>query len=759
MKKVSFLTLVLLFFILGGTLQAVVYEDDFSTDKYLTDTEYIYYNPMNQSQWQVTEQRYRVTLLVTDLNDANWYWDYLIYEFNDCNMPKITADFEMEVGEGSLAVAYQDPCNNPDSPYWEYCSYDGKNTPTGGVIQVQVSVDTSGNPYYNNSKFWLRIGLGAYKWSMPGGTWTNLEYFKVEEGDNTVFSFYEEFASPAYNSRAEYLKLIAFDHFDVPVDPCDIIGWELQENYNAGWYDGSITYDNENHEGENLWIWIYHVYQVSSPNKLLSNPIAKLRGRKTPGGYKLLNVSIDHGKTWYDKIDAWGDEVDTLINDDAINDVNVTEILVQVGGLISSTTFYPTQREIYEDWFSVDANASAEDYYIFVEHFGSPEWKNRPEYVLTTQKGPGNRDDSTTYMVPEYDWSTEWNGFPDGLLRYFCSVTGPAYDEITHLYEFTEDGYLFSDPVIKLNGKSGAGIGYGYFAIQAWNGTEWEEVQSTLDTGGWSVGSETIELDLTGDPNFQNLPVLKVKIMATVKYSNPPSNNIDASHSWLEVVARKTPTADEYYRFTERFLSDDYNRPELIGVELTEARHTYLVENFTDPNDPNDYPQAWGRLLFYCDVAGPVYNYYLLDYEFSEPNYVLSDPQIILSGFAEVDNGYGVNVLYVWDPVAKQWLLTETPREGTWVYPHVLVHDLAGDPNFQNLNKIKVKVGSTTKYLTASSTNGIAELEVIAKKTPVAPQCGDENHPYPEYDLNFDCWVDIDELRVVALNWLEDNNP
>jgi len=37
--------------------------------------------------------------------------------------------------------------------------------------------------------------------------------------------------------------------------------------------------------------------------------------------------------------------------------------------------------------------------------------------------------------------------------------------------------------------------------------------------------------------------------------------------------------------------------------------------------------------------------------------------------------------------------------------------------------------------------------------------CGDEAHPYPVGDLNFDCVVNLEDLVIFALHWLEDNRP
>ncbi|MBA7631901.1 hypothetical protein ES703_39438 [subsurface metagenome] len=52
------------------------------------------------------------------------------------------------------------------------------------------------------------------------------------------------------------------------------------------------------------------------------------------------------------------------------------------------------------------------------------------------------------------------------------------------------------------------------------------------------------------------------------------------------------------------------------------------------------------------------------------------------------------------------------------------------------------------------------QLEGIVGETIIGyavPQCGDPNHPYPPGDLNRDCRVDLLDLAILALHWLEWN--
>jgi len=54
------------------------------------------------------------------------------------------------------------------------------------------------------------------------------------------------------------------------------------------------------------------------------------------------------------------------------------------------------------------------------------------------------------------------------------------------------------------------------------------------------------------------------------------------------------------------------------------------------------------------------------------------------------------------------------------------------------------------------TTDGIIGETIIAY---AVPQCGDPNHPYPLGDLNQDCHVDLLDLAILALHWLECTAP
>ena len=54
------------------------------------------------------------------------------------------------------------------------------------------------------------------------------------------------------------------------------------------------------------------------------------------------------------------------------------------------------------------------------------------------------------------------------------------------------------------------------------------------------------------------------------------------------------------------------------------------------------------------------------------------------------------------------------------------------------------------------TTDGIIGETIIGY---AVPQCGDPNHPYPLGDLNQDCRVDLLDLAILALHWLECTAP
>jgi len=57
------------------------------------------------------------------------------------------------------------------------------------------------------------------------------------------------------------------------------------------------------------------------------------------------------------------------------------------------------------------------------------------------------------------------------------------------------------------------------------------------------------------------------------------------------------------------------------------------------------------------------------------------------------------------------------------------------------------------------STYGIVGETIIGYAVQPPPHCGDPNHPYPLGDMNQDCRVDLLDLAVLALHWLECTAP
>ena len=87
--------------------------------------------------------------------------------------------------------------------------------------------------------------------------------------------------------------------------------------------------------------------------------------------------------------------------------------------------------------------------------------------------------------------------------------------------------------------------------------------------------------------------------------------------------------------------------------------------------------------------------------------------------------------------------------------------DLDGDYN--ELERIPVDFDWALRFLdegsvpdTGNGTPPIIDMGIYEYGTGV---CGDEQHPYPEGDVNRDCRVDFKDFAIVALHWCEDNNP
>jgi len=91
----------------------------------------------------------------------------------------------------------------------------------------------------------------------------------------------------------------------------------------------------------------------------------------------------------------------------------------------------------------------------------------------------------------------------------------------------------------------------------------------------------------------------------------------------------------------------------------------------------------------------------------------------------------------------ESWLLSEVAPRVPEEAAYLLFAQGEAHPDWTN-----PKMGMTT--------DGIVGETIIAYATP---QCGDPNHPYPVGDLNGDCHVDLLDLAILALHWLECTAP
>ena len=172
------------------------------------------------------------------------------------------------------------------------------------------------------------------------------------------------------------------------------------------------------------------------------------------------------------------------------------------------------------------------DVYHFHESYDSSAWKTRPEYQgMEYSKNSGG---AYTYMVEDYTADDDGDG-DLGELQYYAHEN-LKYEWIWHYYEFSQAGYLLSNPVVVLDGSANKGYGYGNISLAVWDGSNW----NTIDAPSVN-GSVTLTLDLTGDPNYQDLDVLRVRTGAIVDYRH---NWPDAKHDWLDVTADMSPVPE-----------------------------------------------------------------------------------------------------------------------------------------------------------------------------------------------------------------------
>jgi hypothetical protein len=78
----------------------------------------------------------------------------------------------------------------------------------------------------------------------------------------------------------------------------------------------------------------------------------------------------------------------------------------------------------------------------------------------------------------------------------------------------------------------------------------------------------------------------------------------------------------------------------------------------------------------------------------------------------------------------------------------------------ESTRTISIEVVGTysLRIYSPSSETGSYAVKVLSPQGP-EPRCGDLNHPYPGGDANHDCVVNLEDLAILADNWLADNRP
>jgi len=64
-----------------------------------------------------------------------------------------------------------------------------------------------------------------------------------------------------------------------------------------------------------------------------------------------------------------------------------------------------------------------------------------------------------------------------------------------------------------------------------------------------------------------------------------------------------------------------------------------------------------------------------------------------------------------------------------------------------------------TLYFASNRPGGWGGEDLWQVPIHVAPVCGDAEHPYPAFDLNKDCRVDLADLALFLAHWLECTAP
>lgn len=102
------------------------------------------------------------------------------------------------------------------------------------------------------------------------------------------------------------------------------------------------------------------------------------------------------------------------------------------------------------------------------------------------------------------------------------------------------------------------------------------------------------------------------------------------------------------------------------------------------------------------------------------------------------------------------WMTVRATTSALWGTPvnaGLRINSYAGD------GWSAMSADASTLYFASNRPDGYGGWDGWQVPVFYEPTCGDDDHPYPEGDVNQDCRVDWIDIAAICENWLEDNNP
>jgi hypothetical protein len=251
-------------------------------------------------------------------------------------------------------------------------------------------------------------------------------------------------------------------------------------------------------------------------------------------------------------------------------------------------------------------------------------------------------------------------------------------------------------------------------------------------------------------------------------YLEIPYGTNYGKYAEIIVYDRALTTVEEnavgYYLSQKYDISTEYTAPTIYTLDI--SSNLAFIDTVTPVQ--GSYQFLDGQVV---ELSAQVYSNCPDIYEFSswsggvaEPT--LAETSILIDGDKAVVANYSLSSTQctsITIATSPAGLGTTTPAAGVYYFSPGEIVDIEAETDYVNCPVVYGFMGwsgnGVTDPLSNSTTLSVTSSATITAVYEDARECGDICHPYPEFDSNSDCIVDLSDFASLASAWMDCTTP